>query len=56
MPDGVINISDVFFLLPPTFGTAVPPTSARRDIVPDNVINISDVFKVLPPYFGVVCT
>jgi len=52
----VVNISDVFFLLPPTFGTAVPPTSARRDLVPDNVINISDVFKVLPPVFGSSCT
>ena len=51
----VINISDVFFVLPPTFGTAVPPTSARRDLVPDGVINISDVFKVLPPYFGSSC-
>ena len=52
----VVNISDVFYLLPPTFGTAVPPISARRDLAPDGVINISDVFKVLPPYFGASCT
>jgi len=52
----VINISDVFYVLPPYFGTSVPPTSARRDLAPDGVINISDVFKVLPPYFGWSCT
>jgi len=52
----VINISDLFEVLPPYFGTAVPPTSARRDLAPDGVINISDVFKVLPPYFGASCT
>jgi len=52
----VVNISDVFYLLPPYFGRSVPPTSARRDLAPDGVINISDVFKVLPPYFGASCT
>ena len=51
----VINISDVVNVLPPYFGTTVPPTSARRDLAPDGVINISDVVKVLPPYFGSSC-
>jgi hypothetical protein len=51
----VINISDVGKLLPPTFGTTVPPMSPRRDIVPNGVINISDVGKILPPLFGKTC-
>jgi len=51
----VINIADVFNVLPPYFGEAVPPTSARMDIAPDGVINITDVFKVLPPMFGSSC-
>ncbi len=54
----VINISDVFRVLPPYFGrtSAHPEWDPRRDLVPDGVINISDVFRVLPPYFGTSCT
>jgi hypothetical protein len=54
----VINISDVFQVLPPHFGSSVgqPDYSARVDLAPDGVINISDVFKVLPPHFGSSCT
>ena len=52
----VINTVDVFQVLPPFFGTAVPPTEARRDLVPDGFINTVDVFKVLPPFFGSTCS
>ncbi len=52
----IINLGDVFNVLPPHFGTSVPPTSPRRDLVPDGFINLADVFKVLPPYFGTSCT
>jgi len=52
----IVNISDVFQVLPPYFGTVAPPTSPRRDLAPDAVINVSDVFKVLPPFFGLGCT
>jgi hypothetical protein len=62
----VINITDVFNVLPPVFGSspAVPDTngdgiidwSIRRDLWPDGVINITDVFLVLPPFFGSSCT
>ena len=52
----VINSIDVFKLLPPTFGTVVPPTSVRRDLFPSGVINSTDVFRVLPPFLGASCT
>jgi len=55
----VINISDVFQMLPPVFGSSMaggPPFSVRNDLARDDVINISDVFKVLPPTFGSSCT
>jgi len=49
-----VNISDVL-ALKPVFGTAVPPTSARYDIVPSGGINIQDVLAV-KPFFGKSCT
>jgi hypothetical protein len=62
----VINITDVFRVLPPVFGSSVgspdsngdtiPDYSVRVDLAPDGVINITDVFKVLPPTFGSSCT
>lgn len=62
----VVNITDVFNVLPPYFGSSaanpnpkgdgMPEYTARRDLVPDGVINISDVFKMLPPYYGSSCT
>ncbi len=54
----VINLGDVFNVLPPYFGTSPPDPnySVRRDLVPDGVINLGDVFMVLPPYFGSSCT
>ena len=52
----VINILDVGEVLPPYFGTSVPPTSARRDLLPDGVINVLDVGLTLPPSFGSSCT
>jgi hypothetical protein len=54
----VINITDVFKVLPPVFGssTGQPLFSERVDVAPDGVINITDVFKVLPPIFGTSCT
>ena len=51
----VINILDVGEVLPPYFGTTVPPTSPRRDLVVNGAINILDVGMTLPPYFGYVC-
>ncbi|MCH7809877.1 MAG: thrombospondin type 3 repeat-containing protein [Chloroflexi bacterium] len=54
--NGVINTTDVFQVLPPTFGTGVPPTSVRNDLFPDGVINTTDVFRVLPPFLGSSCT
>ncbi len=54
--NAVINLGDVFNVLPPYFGTSVPPTSPRRDLVPDGFINLGDVFMLLPPYFGYICT
>ncbi len=50
----VINITDVFKVLPPVFGSSAgqPNFSTRADLSPDGVINITDVFKVLPPVFG----
>ena len=51
-----INTVDVFFVLPPYYGTTVPPTDVRRDLVPDGVINTLDVFKVLPPFYGSACS
>ncbi len=62
----VINLGDVFNVLPPHFGSSpgMPDTdgdgvadwSPRRDLVPDGVINLGDVFMVLPPVFGTSCT
>ncbi len=52
----VINLADVFNVLPPYFGTSVPPTSPRRDLVPSGIINLADVFKTLPRFFGSICT
>jgi hypothetical protein len=54
----VINITDVFKVLPPIFGSSCgqPNFSARADLDPNCVINITDVFKVLPPIFGTSCT
>ena len=51
----VINILDVGEVLPPAFGTSVPPTSPRRDLLPDGFINILDVGTTLPPTFGQTC-
>lgn len=55
--DRIINITDVFKVLPPAFGsgTGDPEYSQRADLVPDGVINITDVFRVLPPAFGSTC-
>lgn len=54
----VVNITDVFQVLPPYFGTMPPNTNytARRDIAPNGVINITDLVRVLPPYYGSSCT
>ena len=54
--NAVINTTDVFQVLPPFFGTSVPPTSSRRDLSPNGVINTTDVFRVLPPFLGSSCT
>jgi titin len=51
-----INTTDVFQVLPPTFGSSVPPVSPRRDLHPSGVINTTDVFPVLPPFLGSSCT
>ena len=52
-----INISDVFALLPPAFGSAAPgpPYTKRADMVPSGTINITDLFTILPPTFGTSC-
>jgi hypothetical protein len=62
----VVNITDVFEVLPPYFGSSpsnpdtngdgIDDWNSRRDLVPDGVINILDVFMVLPPWFGSSCT
>ncbi len=54
----IINLGDVFPVLPPTFGTSTgqPGFSARADLMPDGIINLGDVFPVLPPTFGTNCT
>lgn len=54
----IVNITDVFNVLPPVFGSSVadPAYVNRVDLQPDGVINITDVFKVLPPVFGSSCT
>ncbi len=49
-----INIVDVL-ALSPVFGSSVPPTSPRFDLVPDGTINILDVLA-LNPVFGESCT
>lgn len=47
--DDVINIVDVFQVLPPYFGMNAedPLWRAARDLYPDEVINITDVFRVV---------
>lgn len=59
----IINIIDVFQVLPPIFGSSSgePGYKARSDLFGDlfggdGVINISDVFQVLPPVYGSTCT
>ncbi len=62
----VVNLGDVFNVLPPHFGSSpsnpdtngdgIDDWSPRRDLVPDGFINLGDVFMVLPPYFGSNCT
>lgn len=54
----VINVTDIFKVLPPTFGmnSANPNWDRRRDIAPSGVINTTDVFRVLPPTLGTSCT
>jgi hypothetical protein len=54
----VINITDVFQVFPPYFGSSTgdPNYTKRRDLDPNGVINITDVFKVFPPVFGQSCT
>ena len=56
----VINVTDVFQVLPPAFGTSAgsesPDYSRRADIAPNGVINVTDVFRVLPPVLGSSCT
>ncbi len=64
--NAVVNLADLFNVLPPYFGSSpsnpdtngdtVPDWSPRRDLVPDGFINLADVFMVLPPYFGSSCT
>jgi len=56
--DQIVNIADVFQVLPPIFGSnpADPQYSARSDLAPDGVINLTDVFEVLPPIFGTGCS
>ncbi|NIR02801.1 MAG: hypothetical protein GTN78_21790, partial [Gemmatimonadales bacterium] len=53
----VVNVTDVFNVLPPTYGSSAGQSnySERADLEPDGVINITDVFKVLPPIFGKSC-
>jgi hypothetical protein len=53
----IINITDLFQVLPPYFGSSTgdPNYSARQDLDPNGVINIADMFKVLPPTFGQTC-
>ena len=56
--DRVVNILDVGYVLPPTFGSTAAGGGAytlRRDLQPDFVINILDVGLVLPPIFGRTC-
>ena len=52
-----INTVDVFFVLPPIYGSTTGGSnySLRADLVPDGVINTVDVFKVLPPIYGSSC-
>jgi hypothetical protein len=54
----VVNITDLFNVLPPYFGSTAAdgdPYNPRRDVAPDGVINITDVSKMLPPLFGGAC-
>lgn len=52
----VVNVLDAGEVLPPYFGTTLPPTEARRDLVPDGAINILDVVRLTPPMFNQSCT
>ena len=54
----VINVTDVFQVLPPVFGTSIgqPSFNKRADIHPNGVINSIDVFRVLPPVLGSGCS
>jgi uncharacterized repeat protein (TIGR01451 family) len=56
--DRYINLIDVFYVLPPFFGTGTGDSNyyPRQDLEPDGFINLVDVFMVLPPYFGESCT
>ncbi len=53
----VINITDIFEVLPPYYGSAAgsPNYSQRRDLDPNGVLNITDIFRVLP-LVGFSCT
>jgi len=55
--DRVVNITDVFRMLPPVFGSAAEDSTytRRSDLSPDGVINITDIFLMLPPTFGSSC-
>ncbi len=56
--DQVVNLADVFQVLPPIFGSSSddPLYSARSDLVPDGVINLGDVLQMFPPIFGTACS
>jgi hypothetical protein len=53
----VVNITDVFQVLPPFYGSAAGNSnySQRRDLDPNGVLNITDIFRVLP-LVGFSCT
>jgi hypothetical protein len=57
----VINIVDVYKLVPPVFQSKINPGGKepyqwRRDITGDGHINILDIFKMTPPVFNSTCT
>jgi len=57
----VINTTDVFSVLPPTFGKNENSLNwetlyKRSDLDPNGVINVTDIFKVLPPTMGSSCS
>ncbi len=61
----IINLADLFSVLPPYFGSSpsnpdtngdgIADWSPRADLSPDGLINLGDVFPVLPPVFGAGC-